>query len=104
MLDKIFNTATLSLLKRPAVAAMVAGFLFSVACFVVVAFAFNALRFTGGKLESNFQFNQSVVFAALFLMFTTILVGFLFFIFNRERDDVYSIIRKKLVGDWTCTF
>jgi hypothetical protein len=104
MFERVFSNATLSLLKRPAVAAMVAGFLFSLACFVVVAFAFNALRFTAGKIESNFETNQPIIFAGLFLIFTPILVGFLYFLFDREHDDVYSIVRRKLVGYWTCTF
>lgn len=104
MFAKLLGNAALSLLKRPAVAAMVAGFFFSLACFVVVAFAFNALYFANGKLESDFGFNQSIVFAVLFLVFTLVLIGFLFFLFDREGDDVYSIVRRKLVGDWTCTF
>src|SRR5581483_3230058 len=45
-----------------------------------------------------------VSFAAIFMVFTILLVGFLFLLFDRERDDVYSIVRRKLVGEWTCTF
>lgn len=97
--------AVIDLLRRPLFAAMVGGLFFSAICFSAFAFAYNAIKLDAGKLTSTFQSpEQSAVFAGTFLAFAIVSTGFIYLLLRKEGDDIYSEIRKKLVGKWECTF
>jgi hypothetical protein len=97
--------AIVDLLRRPIFAAIVGGLFFTLVCFAAFAFVYNAVRLDNNKLVSNFQsVEQSSVFAGTFLAFAIISIGFIYLLLRREGDDIYSVLRKKLVGNWSCNF